>query len=204
MYTLYYSQGACSLATQVVLHELDQQVTLIDRQQVSNFAAINPVSAVPVLVEGEHTWTEGAAIILYLLQKHPSALLASDGPARQQTMQDIMFANATMHPAYGRLFFLAQNIVDEKAKQQGLNAAASAINQLWSNVEDRLADQVFLAGDRPGAADIMLAVYATWGQYFPVEINLGSRVKNMLEKVQAMPSFTRAVAAEQALSDAKS
>ena len=52
MYTLYYSPGACSVATQVVLHELQQDVKIIDVQQLDNFKAINPVGTVPTLVDG--------------------------------------------------------------------------------------------------------------------------------------------------------
>ncbi|HBY86796.1 MAG TPA: glutathione S-transferase, partial [Colwellia sp.] len=70
MYTLYYSKGACSAATQVVLRELGQEVTIIDVQQLNNFKTINPVGAVPVLVDGDKTLTEGAAIMLYILNKH--------------------------------------------------------------------------------------------------------------------------------------
>ncbi len=50
MYTLYYLPDACPLATQVVLHELDQPVEIINMQTVENFSAINPVGTVPVLV----------------------------------------------------------------------------------------------------------------------------------------------------------
>ena len=48
MYTLYYIPGACSLATQVVIHELDQAVEIIDKQKVENFSAINPVGTVHI------------------------------------------------------------------------------------------------------------------------------------------------------------
>jgi glutathione S-transferase len=202
MYTLYYLPGACSLATQVVLHELDQAVDIVDRQQVSNFTAINPVGTVPVLIDGESTLREGAAILLYLLNKHPSHMLPTSGADREQAIQDILFANATMHPAYGRLFFISQHINDESAKQAAFTAAAEAINTLWQVVEQQLAGQAFLGGGRPSAADIMLAVYFRWGASFPVTIAQGSNTATMLAAVQAMPSFQRALTAEQAQSAA--
>ena len=76
MYTLYYSQGACSIATQVVLRELDQTVNIIDVKKLENFKEINPVGAVPALIDGENTLTEGGAIMLYLLDKHSSPLFS--------------------------------------------------------------------------------------------------------------------------------
>ena len=200
MYTLYYLPGACSLATQVILHELDQAVEIIDKQKVDDFTSINPVGTVPVLVDNGNARREGAAVILYLLNKHQNTMLPATGAARDIAIQDIMFANATMHPAYSRLFFIAQNISDELAKQSAFEAAAQAVTSLWQVVEQQLANQKFLGGDQPSAADIMLTVYSRWGASFPVDILLGHNSQKMLDAVQAMPNFQRALAAEQSQS----
>lgn len=198
MYTLYYKQGACSVATQVVLHELGQAVKIVDKNNVDDFRAINPVGTIPVLVDGENSLTEGAAIILYLLNKHENSLLPKNGEARQSAIEDIMFANATMHPAYSKLFFIEGNITDENGKVEAFNAAAKNINNLWQVVESQLAIKEATGSYSLSAADIMLSVYATWGQYFPVELNFGERAAKMITAVQAMPSFKKAVDAEQA------
>ena len=200
MYTLYYSKGACSAATQVVLRELGQEVTIINVQQLNNFKTINPVGSVPVLVDGDKILTEGAAIMLYILNKHNSTLFPVNESDRQQAIQDIMFANASMHPAYSKLFFLAEHVNDEKIKQETLNSAANTINQLWQVVENKLTKNKFLGGDSPSAADIMLAVYSRWGDYFPVDIIIGDKTITMLNAVQAMPSFIKTDQAEQAMS----
>lgn len=196
MYTLYYSPGTCAIAAQVILFELGQEVKIVDRAQVSDFSEITPVKAVPVLVDGERTLTEGAAIILYLLAKHQNSLLPTQGFERQEAIQNLMFANATMHPAYSRLFFIAANIDDEIVKQSTLNKAADAISALWDYVENNLQAKMYLGGDSPSAADILLAVYATWGDYFPVDIRIGSRSRQMIESVHAMPSFQRTIEAQ--------
>jgi glutathione S-transferase len=200
MYTLYYSQGACSVATQVVLRELGQELNLIDVAKLNNFKTVNPVGTVPVLIDDNRTLTEGAAIMLYILNKHKSSLFPDNEIGRQQAIQDIMFANATMHPAYGRLFFLGQHINDEKIKQEAFNAAANSINQLWLVVESNLTNKKFLGGDTPSAADILLTVYSRWGAYFPVDIIFGEKTSKMLNSVQAMPNFKKADQAEQAVS----
>lgn len=198
MYTLYYLPGACSLATQVVLRELDQPLEIINKQQVTEFSDINPAGMVPVLIDNGKTLIEGAAVMLYLLNKHPNNMFpATDGSVREKAVQEIMFANATMHPAYGRLFFIAENIDDEEAKQSAFNSAAEAISQLWILVEHKLVDKPFIGGDHPSAADIMLAVYSRWGSNFPVDILFGPRTQAMLETISAMPSFQQSIKAEE-------
>lgn len=197
MYTLYYSQGACSVATQVVLRELEQPFTLVDVKQQDNFKSINPVGAVPVLIDHDKVITEGAAIMLYLLGKHKSELFPEDEVERQIAIQHIMFANATMHPAYSRLFFISQQHVAEDAKQALLNAAAQNINQLWQVVEAKLADKPFLGGRKPSAADIMLTVYSRWGAIFPVDIVIGDKTQAMLDTIQSLPNFIKTDEAEQ-------
>lgn len=203
MYTLYYVPGACSLATQVVIHELGETVNIINKHHVEDFKRVNPVGTVPVLIDNsaangqENIRREGAAVMLYLLNKHPNILLPDEEAGREQAIQNIMFANATMHPAYGRLFFIAQTITDEQAKHAAFEAAASAINDLWQVVEQQLAEQAFLGGEHPSAADIMLSVYSRWGASFPVDINLGQNTRNMVETVQSRPSFQRALRNEE-------
>lgn len=196
MYTLYYLPGACSLAIQVVLNELNQAVSIVDKQQVDDFEQINPIGSVPVLMADGKTLREGAAILLYLLNKHHNTLLPSSGVAREQGIQDIMFANATMHPAYGRLFFIAQTISNEQVKQLALQAAAEAITSLWQVIELQLVGQKYLGGTQPSAADILLTVYSRWEAHHPVDIPKGLKTRKMLEAVQSMPSFQLALEAE--------
>jgi glutathione S-transferase len=196
MYTLYYTQGACSLATQVVLHELNQTVKIINKNNVADFGVINPVGTIPVLVDGDMCLTEGAAIMLYLLNKHQSSLFPESSEEQQKAIEDIMFANATMHPAYSKLFFIAQNIHDENAKTEAFNAAAASINNLWQVVESKLAIKEVSGRGDITAAEIMLSVYVTWGQHFPVAFILGERTIKMINTVQSLPSFKKAVQAE--------
>jgi len=197
MYTLYYLPDACSLATQVVLHELGQNVDIIDKQKVENFAEINPVGSVPVLVDNGKIRREGAAILLHLLDTHPNDMLPLSGRARELAIQNILFANATMHPAYSRLFFIAQHITDDESQLAAFKAASELVTELWQVVEQQLSHHTFLGGDHPSAADILLAVYSRWGDAFPVEINIGPKTRKMLDAVISMPNFQRAIAAEQ-------
>ena len=146
MYTLYYSPSACSLATQAILNLLGQEVRLIDAGTVENFEEINPSKLVPVLKDGERYLTEGAAIILYLLNKHENNLLPEIGELRQSAIENMMMANATVHPAYGRLFFASGNMAEGEAKNEFLRVSANAINSIWKTIEDKITDGPYLGG----------------------------------------------------------
>ena len=197
MYKLYFSPGACSLAVQVVLRELGQPFELLNKASVANYEQINAVGAVPALEADGTLLTEGAAIMLYLLNKHANDLLPGDAMTRQQAIQQLMFANATVHPAYSKLFFLNNQLADGDVKQQLLQAAAEQVSKLWQLVETRLQNQPYLGGQTYSVADILLAVYAGWGRFFAVAIEIGPRAQAMVDKVRALPAYQAAVAAEQ-------
>lgn len=206
MYTLHFLPSACSLATQVILRELNQAVTLKEKAAHENFTLLNPVNAVPVLEDGNTVLREGAGIILYLLDKHQNTMMpeAAVAPAARLTaIENILFANATMHPAYGRLFFIAEHLADGPEKDKAFLAASNAINHLWSVVEQKLdnleggaAYGPFLGGAKVSAADILLTVYSRWGQFFPVEINIPAKAQAMVDTVLAMDNFKLALAEE--------
>ncbi|MBY0408155.1 MAG: glutathione S-transferase, partial [Rickettsiales bacterium] len=112
MYQLYYSPGACSLAIHVTLLELGVpfKANKIDLSKGENrtpeFLKLNPRGSVPVLLDGDQIIREGAAQLLYLLDKHKSPLLPASGPERATALEWLMFANATLHPVYSRGFGL--------------------------------------------------------------------------------------------------
>src|SRR5580698_9846115 len=137
MYKLYYSPGACSMAVHVALNECNQQVALekvnIREKRTPEFLKLNPRGQVPVLVDGDLVIREGAAILVYLLEKHKSPLLPSTGRERAVAFEWLMFCNATLHPAYARCFFLMRNAKDA-AKEQLLGTALAMINKLWAEV----------------------------------------------------------------------
>ena len=200
MYTLYYSPGACSMAVHIALNECNQQVTLekVDLAAGQNrspeFMKINPRGQVPVLVDGERVLREGASILIHILDKHQSPLLPREGRERDAALEWLMFCNATLHPAYARVFFLLKN-----GATQGplMDMAIASINKLWREVEERLSQNAWLAGPQPTIADILLTVIANWSPRMPQPIILEEHTKKLLQKVIARPAYQKALAVEQ-------
>ncbi|MBU0858787.1 MAG: glutathione S-transferase family protein [Alphaproteobacteria bacterium] len=201
MYTLYYSPGACSLAVHVVLNELGVKFEAVKKStkdgslKTPEFLKINPRGQVPVLVVDDTPIREGAAMITYLLDTHKSPMLPSAGLERAHALQWIMWANASLHPAYSRAFWLMGQKIDDATRATLQQSIFGTIQSFWDEAETRLGESKFLGGDTLGAADILIAVFANWGVGH--EFKLGPNVQRVIKAVIALPSWQKAVAAEQ-------
>ncbi len=203
MYKLYYSPGAFSLAIHVVLNEIKaefelENVAISERKnRGEEFLKINPRGQVPVLIDGDNIIREGAAILIHLLEKHDSNLLPKLGNERLTALQWLMFCNASLHPAYSRVFFLMKNLEEKAENKEKLFATAVAmINKLWDEVEERLNQQNYLAGNCMTIADILLTVIANWSSRMPGEIRLGNKTKELLKKISSLPSYQKSLITE--------
>lgn len=203
MYTLFYSPGACSMAVHVVLNELGVPFKLeasprdAAGQRSEALRKVNPRGVVPVLVDGDIVVREGGAILSYLLDKHESPMLPRSGKERAAALEWLMFANATMHPAYSRAFFLKKNVTDKVVSDQLLGLVREQITNYWKEVDDKLASQPYVAGKDITAADILLTVIANWQSMMPFEVPLGANVKKLLKSVSSRPSYQKALTTEQ-------
>jgi glutathione S-transferase len=184
----------------VVLNEIgaDYQIENVSLSEGKNrspeFLALNPRGQVPVLVDNGTPIREGAAILVHLAEKHKSPLLPTAQPARTAAFEWLMFCNATLHPAYSRGFFLNRNATGD-TKEQLLDVTCKQINKLWEEVDARLEKNQYLAGNEITLADILLTVIANWSGNFPA-IKIGERTKKLLKTVSSLPSYQKAMAAE--------
>lgn len=203
MYRLFYSPGACSMAVHVVLNEMGVPFAL-DRRPIPDgatrtpeFLKINPRGQIPVLQDGTEYIKEGAAILIYLMDKHQSALLPREGIARARALEWLCWCNATLHNAYSKAFWAKRAFGDKPYKDDVLSPACAAIQALWDEAEERLGKSPFLAGDSVSAADIMLAVMANWGQWMATPPVLGKNVLRVIRAVIERPAYRKALEIEQ-------
>ena len=201
MMKLYYSSGACSFAVHAMLLECHAEFELqkIDLHKgegkTPEFLKINSRGQIPVLVDGDLTIREGAAILNYLAEKYNSPLLPKSGVDRVAAMEWMMFCNSTLHPAYGRCFFMGRQEVDSVAKTKLMDTCCAAVQALWDDVEAQLnKGRQYIAGNQVTIADIMLCVMANWGIANPPK--LGSKTKALIAEVSSRPSYQAALAAE--------
>lgn len=198
-YKLYYMAGACSMAVHVLLQELNQTFTLQNvltdtGGKSADFLATNPRGQVPTLVTADGTVIrEGAAIISWLCDTHPSALWPTSGTDRAAALEWLAFANSTLHPAYSTAMFLKKH----NAPAELQTAQHAKIIALWDEVEQRLASHAFICGTQLTPADILLTVIANWQAYISQPVNFGANTKRLFNTVTTRPSYQQALATEQ-------
>lgn len=200
-YELYSKAGSCSMAVHAIMNELglNPAVHIMEAGDGANglkspeYLKLNPRGNVPFLVEDGKGMIEGGAIITYLCDKE-GKLIPKSGWERAQALQWLMFANATLHPAYGRTFWISSNLPADQ-HEAALKTARAQIQQLWDYVEGELAKSggAYLCGNEPVAADFLIATIANWN---PAAYKFGAKTSALLKNISARPSYQKALAAE--------
>src|SRR5262249_47052485 len=125
---LYYSSGACSLASHIALEEtgLPFEKHAVDfdngESETPQFLKMNPIGAVPVLImENGESLTEGAAILQYIADRKPELGLApkQGTPERYRLQEKLNFISTEIHKNFGPLFALSY-ISKEPAVQESV------------------------------------------------------------------------------------
>ena len=197
---LYYSPGACSLASHISLREAGAAFDLekVDVKQKktehdADFWAINPKGYVPALaLDGGEVLTEGAAILQYIADQHPAAGLAPAAGtlARARLQEQLNFVATELHKAFTPLFNPAASDAEKAAGKQ-------RVEQRLSLIEKQLADgRSFLLGESFSVADAYLFVVAGWTKHFGIDLAAWPQVAALCQRVAARKSVQAALQAE--------
>ena len=111
---LYYSPGACSMASHIVLNEygFDHQAEPVDLKEHKtksgeDFYKINSKGYIPALVmDNGKVLTEGVAILLYLAEKKTPIASIEE---RAKLVEWLVFIATELHKGFSPLFYLKEN-----------------------------------------------------------------------------------------------
>ena len=198
MMKLYYSPGACSLASHIVLAESGADFS-IERADIrakktesgADFAAISPRGAVPVLVLAEdEVLTEGVAIMQFVADSvTPGRLPAPGTLARARLQEALNFISTEVHKTYSPFF-------------RGLEGAArdaqvALLESRLALVEARLGDgRAFLLGEDFTPADAYLFTVTNWSKGIGHDLSAFPKLEALRARVAARPAVQAAMKAE--------
>ena len=167
----------------VEFEEIDVDLTA-GGNRTGSFLALNPRGQIPVLVDGGVTVWDSQAILVYLARRYGEAWLPVDPAPMAEVMQwlavsenELLFglarARAVLH--FGRDFDLAASQAYGRA---GLKV-----------LEQRLADNEWLAAGRPTIADVACMPYVALSRMGGISLDDRPAVGAWIDRIRALPGF---------------
>lgn len=192
---LYYSPGACSLASNIMLREagLEFQLERVDlkshrTETDTDFTAINPKGYVPVLsLKDGEVLTEGMAILQYVADQTEAT--AAKGFERYRVQEWLTFIATEIHKGIGPLF---RPDTPEDYKNSCLTKVTGRLDFVAAQLEGR----DYLVGDRLTAADPYLFTVLSWLPHFNVDLARWPSLAAFMKRMGERPAVRGALEAE--------
>lgn len=205
MLTLFYSPGACSLASHIVLEELgvpyEAQRLAMARGEHKEpaFLAINPRGKVPALrLENGDVLTENLAILPWLADMAPEKeLLPKEPLARARAMEALAYLATEVHPAFTRVYKPGTFSTEETHADSIREAGVNHFRQSFGLFEDMISESgPFFFGQKMTVVDVLATVFASWLRFAAIPLSDFPRLEKLSAAVLERPAAQRARAAE--------
>ena len=196
---LYFSPGACSLASHIALREAGLNVDLKRAdtktkklEDGSDYFAVNSKGAVPALrLDNGQVLTEGPVILQYLADQKPeSHLLPKAGTLERYRVQEwLNYITSEVHKTFSPMFNPASN---DAVKAY----AVQNVEKRFDWIDKQLAGKQYLTGDTFTIADAYLFVVANWSNFVGIDLGKWPALKAFQDRVAGRPKVKEAMDAE--------
>ena len=196
---LYFSPGACSLASHITLREaglpfdLKKADTKTKKlEDGGDYYAINSKGAVPALkLDNGQVLTEGVAIMQYLADQKPeSGLVPKAGSMERYRVQEwLNFTTSELHKGFAPIFRPTTPDAFKDISRENLGKRLE-----W--VDKQLAGKQYLMGDTFTVADAYLFTVLRWSGRVKLDLSPYKNVTAYLARVEARPRVQEALKAE--------
>lgn len=197
---LYYLPGACPLASHIVLEWIGKpyETQAVGRDELKQppYLALNPLGAVPTLVDGDFTLTQSAAILEYLAEQSPEAGLLPDTlRERAEVRRWLGFCNADLHRTFALIFSAGYYTDNTEFQQQLVDKTAAKLVQLFSVIDKQLEGKQWITGAR-SIADPYLYTILRWAKAKSVDIAHLANLKAFSASMEADAGVKAALKAQ--------
>jgi glutathione S-transferase len=196
MLTLYYSPGACSMASHIVLNELGVPAqfakVLRDTKRTEDgedYLRVNPNGYVPALrLDSGEVLTENAAILPYLGDLKPaSGWMPERGMDRYRVLGWLGFINSEIHANYKPLLM----------KQEAVQSfAQDRLKQRYKVADQHLGEHAYLIADQPSVADAYLFVVTRWAGRVNLDLGEFGNLAAFMARMQERPAVQKTLQEE--------
>ena len=196
-YLLYYAPGSASFAVHWMLIELGvefrtQRLDLTaGDQRAPAYLRVNPTGRVPTLLIDDEAYTESAALLMLLAERHPAAGLAPapNDPRRARWLELMVYLTNTLSSAM-RDWFYAEKDGDPADADAIRGLARKRIEGVWERFDDILADgRRHLLGDAMTTVDLLATMLMRWSRNMPRPATGWDHIAAYLTRMRARPSF---------------
>ena len=170
MLRLYFSPGACSLASHIGLEEsgtsYDTKPILLAKgqQRTEEYLKINPRGKVPTLDADDKILVENTAILTYLARRFPDKKLMPADPAEEaRCIGTMCWFSSVVHPSYQRAHrperFAEGETAATAVKENGKKS-------FWANCQEidaMIAGHDWVMGSAYTLVDPYALVFYGWG-----------------------------------------
>lgn len=201
MYKIFYSPGACALASHIALADAgaDYEAVRVNfqtgEQRSPEYLKINPKGRVPALVTPKGILTENPAILLYLAQTFPQAMLAPlDDPwalAQAQAFNSYLCSTVHVHHAHRTR---GTRWADDEASIEGMKKkVAQNMTDAFALIEGEMLKGPWVLGSAYSMCDPYLFTLAGWLEGDGVDIKRFPRVNDHYQRMLQRPAVQRAM-----------
>ena len=200
MMKLYFSPGACSMASHIALCESGvkfaaEKVTLKTHSYAGgDYYKVNKKGSVPAIQTADgHLLTEGSAILQFIGDQAPgSGLIPANGTFERYKVQEwLNFIATEIHKGMGPLWGEGDSTPIEYSKR---------VRQTLSKKLDYLADHFktshYLMGDQYTVADAYLFTCLTWTPALKIDLSAWPTLGSYMDRIRARPATQTVMKAE--------
>ena len=207
MLTLYFSPGACSLASHIGLEETGapyeaKPILLAKGQQRTEaYQKINPRGKVPALSVDGKVLVENTAILTYLARRFPEKKLMPTDPAEEaRCIGTMCWFSSIVHPSYQRV-----NRPERFAEAEVAHAAVkeNGRKSFWANcqeIDSMFQGKEWIMGSEYTLVDPYALVFYGWGVRGGFPMKELSAYTAWQERMMKRPTVKKTVEAEQNVS----
>lgn len=203
MFKLYYSPGACSLASHIALvdaaapYELQRVDFGKGEQRQPDYLAINAKGRVPVLVTPQGRLTETPAILAFIAQSFPQKALAPSDPFAFAELQAFnSYLCSTVHVAHAHRMRGHRWATEESSFEDMRRMIPKSVGDVFALIETQLLRGPWVMGESYTIGDAYLYTVSLWLDGDGVDLTKLPRVMEHRARMSALPNVKRALAEE--------